>query len=53
MRLFEYMRKENFNQLSPEQQRFMAKLITKEVEQIADEIEIIGNTGELHFKAAE
>ena len=37
MKLFEYMQKENFNQLPPEQQQFMAKLITREVEQIAKE----------------
>lgn len=37
MKLFEYMRKENLNRLPPEQQRFMAKLITREVEQIARE----------------
>jgi len=40
VKLFEYMKKSNFNKLPPEQQRFMAKLITREVEQIAKEKDI-------------
>lgn len=40
MKLFEYMKKENFSKLPPEQQKFMAKLIIGEVEQIAKEKDI-------------
>lgn len=37
MKIFEYMKKENFSKLPPDQQKFMAKLITSEVEHIAKE----------------
>ena len=37
MHVFEYGKKSNMNELSPDQQRFTAKMIVKEVQRIAKE----------------
>lgn len=37
MRVFGYMKKSNFAKLSPERQKFMSKMIIKEVGKIAEE----------------
>lgn len=44
MHVFEYGKKSNMNELSPDQQRFTAKMIVKEVQRIAKEHNISEET---------
>ncbi len=44
MRAFEYGKKKNMSELSPIQQKFTAKMIVKEVQQIAKEYNISEET---------
>lgn len=44
MHVFEYGKKLNMNELSPDQQRFTAKMIVKEVQRIAKEHNISEET---------